>query len=307
MKELFNSPSLLTLLAALSASSFGLAVLLGRKQRLAQLVRDRALGTAPGREGAAPAGEPSRLLATARGVGEMVAAGAVSRSLQQELAHAGYHGAGAPTIYLGTKVLLLVVGAVLGVAAVMPLELPLPVAAFAVLTLATTLSFVPNVVVASRRARRRETLTKALPDAVDMLEICVSSGMGLDQSWNSVAEEFRRVSPVFSDEMELTNLEIHLGASRATALRHMADRTGVEELTSLVAMLVQSEKFGASIADALGTYAQSMREARSQKAEEAAEKMSVKLLFPMVMFIFPALLVVMMGPALIELVDELGG
>ena len=307
MKELFNSPSLLTLLAALSASSFGVAMLLGRKQRLSKLVRDRALGATLEREPSVADGESSRLLATARGVGEMVAAGSVSRSLQEDLARAGCHGAGAPTIYLGTKVMLLAVGAVLGVVVVLPLELPLPVAAFTVLTLATTLSFVPNVVVAARRAKRRDVLTKALPDAVDMLEICVSSGMGLDQSWNAVAEEFRRVSPIFSDEMELTNLEIHLGASRADALRHMADRTGVEELTSLVAMLVQSEKFGASIADALGTYAQSMREARSQKAEEVAEKMSVKLLFPMVMFIFPALLVVMMGPALIELVDELGG
>ncbi len=125
-------------------------------------------------------------------------------------------------------------------------------------------------------------------------------------AWNSVARQIRGVSGAFADEMELTNLEINLGVPRSTAMRHMAERTGAEDISSLVALLIQSDRFGASIVDALRTFAQSMRESRSQEASEAAEKMSVKLLFPMVLFIFPALLIVMVGPAILELVKTLG-
>jgi tight adherence protein C len=139
-----------------------------------------------------------------------------------------------------------------------------------------------------------------------MLEICVSAGMGLDAAWNSVSDEVRRVSDHMSDEMELTNLEINLGTPRAVAMRHMAERTGVEDISSLVTLLLQSERFGASIVDALRTFARSLREIRSQRAEENAEKMAVKLLFPMVFFIFPVLFVVMVGPAVIVMMQTLG-
>ena len=145
-----------------------------------------------------------------------------------------------------------------------------------------------------------------MPDAIDLLEICVSSGMGLDMAWNSVAHEIRRVSSILADEMALTNLEIHLGADRADAMRHTSDRTGADEMASLASVLVQSERFGTSIADALRTYATSMREQRSQRAEEAAEKMAVKLLIPMVVFIFPTILVVTAGPAGVKLTALFG-
>jgi tight adherence protein C len=163
------------------------------------------------------------------------------------------------------------------------------------------LFFIPNLAVGIRRDKRRAEVKKVLPDAVDMLEICVSSGMGIDAAWTAVGDEIRRVSPTFADEMELTNLEVSLGVPRAVAMRHMADRTGAEDLSSLVALLVQSERFGAGIIEALTTFAKTMRETRGQRAEEAAEKMAVKLLFPMVMFIFPALILIMVGPALIQL------
>src|SRR5581483_2241142 len=106
------------------------------------------------------------------------------------------------------------------------------------------------------------------------------------------------VSPVLADEMALTNLEIHLGAARADAMRAMASRTGAEELSSLVAILVQSERFGTSIIEALRIFAMSMRENRSMHSQEEAEKMAVKLIFPMVLFIFPAMLMVLAGPAM---------
>jgi tight adherence protein C len=125
--------------------------------------------------------------------------------------------------------------------------------------------------------------------------------MGLDMAWNHVCDEIRSVSHVLSDEMALTVLEINLGAPRTVAMRHMAERTGAEELASLVALLVQSDRFGTSVADSLRTFAVGMREQRSQRAEEQAEKTAVKLLFPLVFFIFPVMLIVMVGPAGITL------
>jgi tight adherence protein C len=109
------------------------------------------------------------------------------------------------------------------------------------------------------------------------------------------------VSPILGDEMALTNLAMHLGTPRADALRHMAARTGVDELGSLVSLLVQSDRFGTSMSEALKTFAHSMREERSLHAQEAAEKMAVKLLVPMVLFIFPAVLIILVGPAAIRL------
>jgi len=136
---------------------------------------------------------------------------------------------------------------------------------------------------------------------VDLLEICVSAGMGLDTAWNSVADEIRSVSSVLGDEMALTMLEMQLGAPRTGAMRNMAERTGAQELASLVALLVQSDRFGTSIAEALRTFATSMRHSRSQRAEEAAEKTAVKLLFPLVFCIFPVMLIVTVGPSSITL------
>jgi tight adherence protein C len=229
-----------------------------------------------------------------------------SQSLRAKLSRAGYHHDAAAAVYLGAKMLLFVAGAV-GVALVtLPLEISLPLRPLLVFTGGTMLFFIPNIVVHIRHEKRRTEIRSHLPDAVDLLEICVSAGMGLDMAWNAVAEQVRRVSRILADEMTLTNLEMHLGASRTVAMRHMVERTGADELASLIAVLIQSERFGTSISDALRTFAASMRETRSQRAQEAAEKMAVKLLFPMVFFIFPAVLVVVAGPAGIKLIEIMG-
>ena len=119
----------------------------------------------------------------------------------------------------------------------------------------------------------------------------------------AVSDEIRGVCPILADEMALTNIELHLGSPRSVAMRRMADRTGAEEISSLVAVLLQSERFGTSISEALRIYAISMRDKRSQQAAENAEKMAVRLLFPMVIFIFPSILVVTVGPACVTLVE----
>jgi tight adherence protein C len=222
-------------------------------------------------------------------------------SLQQQLTQAGYHHPRAAAIYFGAKMMLLAAGLLASAAAVVPTNLAVHSKGLLMAIGGFLFFLVPNMIVSSRRANRRAEIRRHLPDAVDLLEICASAGMGLDMAWNSVTEEVRPVSGTLADEMALTNLEIHLGAARAVAMRHMAERTGAEELSSLVAVLVQSERFGTSIGDALCTYASTMRETRSQHAQEKAEKMAVKLILPMVVFIFPAVVMVMAGPGFMML------
>jgi tight adherence protein C len=226
-----------------------------------------------------------------------------SAALRQELARAGYPVNRAAKLYLGAKMLLFCGGIAGLVVLLLPSDMPFTIKVCLIIVGSGLLSFLPNVVVRMRREKRRREIRTFLPDALDLLEVSVSAGMGLDMAWNSVADEIQTLSPVLASEMALTNLELHLGAPRATAMRHMAERTGAEEISSLVGMLIQSERFGTSVADALRAFAESMREMRSTLAEVAAEKMAVKLLFPMILFIFPTILVVTVGPAAVTIVE----
>ena len=167
--------------------------------------------------------------------------------------------------------------------------------------------FLPNVGVWRQLKKHRDEIRLHLPEAIDLLEICVTSGIGLDMAWNIVADEMYNVSPILSNAMSLTNFEINLGATRVRAMRNMAERTGVEELSSLAAILIQTERFGTSIADTLRSFANTMREDRSYTAEENAEKMPVKLIIPMALFIFPAVLITLGGPAIIVISKTLLG
>jgi tight adherence protein C len=234
-------------------------------------------------------------------VGRAVSLGRPSRSLEQRLARAGYHGRGAAAVFMGLKILLLCVGALAVGFLIFPLNISLALKWLAVAGVGGLFLFIPDMVVAWRRHRYCEEVRRSLPDAIDLLEVCVSAGMGLDVAWLLVSDEIRSASPVLADEMALTNLEVHLGATRVASMRHMAERTGAAEIGSLAAMLVQSERFGTSVADALRTFATSLRERRSILAQEGAEKMSVKLVLPIVLCIFPAVLLVLAGPAAIRL------
>ncbi|HEV8114257.1 MAG TPA: type II secretion system F family protein [Planctomycetota bacterium] len=294
------------ILTGAATTLIGAALLLRRQEKnAADLARRRAM------QDHDVAGDDSgrpRLLFTLQRAGEMVSKGKASLSLRERLAAAGYHGQSAAAVYLGAKVLLFGAGVLVISLLLLPFHADLGMPSVYMLTAITggVCFFIPDLAVGIARDRRRQNIRRHLPDAVDLLEICVSAGLGLDQAWNSVAEELRRVSPVLADEMELTNLEISLGASRAVAMRHMAERTGAEDISSLVALLVQSERFGASIVDALRTFATTMRETWSQRAEESAERMAVKMLFPMVLFIFPALVIIMVGPAVLGFIQAMG-
>ncbi|MGB6970393.1 MAG: type II secretion system F family protein [Methyloceanibacter sp.] len=280
-----------------------LAVRVSRRKPL----QDRLQGL-DGRKPAA--GIPTRRSPLLRGLdrlGSFVSLGRFSPRLREELARAGYHGRAAAAVYLGAKVLLFAVGLIVLIMMLLPLRVSLVAKVLIVVVGAVGMFFLPNLAMYSHRRKRARKIRHHLPDALDLLDICVCSGMGLDMAWNVVAEEMRRVSTPLADEMALTNLEIHLGASRAAAMRHMGERTRAEEISSLVTVLVQSDKFGTSIVEALQAFADSMREERSLLAQESAEKAAVKLLFPMVLFIFPAVLIVLAGPAGIRLAEMLGG
>ncbi|HYE62909.1 MAG TPA: type II secretion system F family protein [Phycisphaerales bacterium] len=236
-------------------------------------------------------------------VGRAVTFGKTTDKLQKQLTQAGLSDPSAPQVFLGSKILLLVIGAAMVGVATIWLPVPPLLRIVLMVFVGAVMSFVPNLYVSMRRSKRSQEVRRSLADATDLLEVCVCAGMGLDMAWNVVTDEIRHVSSVLADEMALTNLEIQLNAPRHVAMRHMAERTNSPELLSLVAVLIQSERFGTSVGEALQTFAASLRQERSAKAEESAEKMSVKLIIPMVLFVFPAAMVVMVGPAVLKLLD----
>lgn len=152
---------------------------------------------------------------------------------------------------------------------------------------------------------RQRRLRLALPDGLDLLVICVEVGLGLDQSILRVAQELRIIHPELSEELQMVNLEMRVGKTRVEALRELARRTGLEDLKSLVAMLIQTERFGTSIAQSLRIHSDELRTRRRQRAEEMSAKTTVKMVPALVLFIFPALMVVILGPAVIQLMRQL--
>jgi tight adherence protein C len=234
-------------------------------------------------------------------IGNFASHGNASHTLNEQLLRAGFVGSAAPAVYLGIKVILLATGFVLMTVILMPTDLSGTGKITLAAIVAFALFFLPNIFMSAQLKARKEEVRRHLPDAVDLLEICVTSGIGLDMAWHIVSEEIRQVSKVLANAMSLTNFEMNLGARRVEAMRHMAERTGAEELSSLATILIQTERFGTSIADTLRVFANSLREERGFAAEENAEKMAVKLIFPMVLFIFPAVIVTVAGPALIAL------
>jgi tight adherence protein C len=164
----------------------------------------------------------------------------------------------------------------------------------------------PDMWLTWRVGARQRKLRRALPDALDLLVICVEAGLGLDQALMKVSQDMRIAHPELSEELQFVNLEMRIGKTRIDALRELARRTGLDDIKALVAMLIQTERFGTSIAQSLRVYSDDMRLKRRQRAEEMSAKTSVKMVPALVFFIFPALMVVILGPALITLSHQLG-
>ena len=250
--------------------------------------------------------QAERLTAIIQALGEKVEVGHRDTSaLRMRLIQAGYPNASAVPLYLGARI-----GLPMTLGGSLALLLPALGQSWVVSVLmgvwAALIGFVlPTFIIRSRIARRQKQMQKALPDALDLLVVCVEAGLGLNQAMVRVAEEIVRVSPVLSEQVGLVNLEIRAGTPRDVAFRNLGDRTGVQDIKSLMAMLIQTDRFGTSIAQALRTHADTMRTKRRQRAEEAAAKTTIKLVFPLVLFIFPALFVIILGPALIQIFEAL--
>jgi len=165
--------------------------------------------------------------------------------------------------------------------------------------------FLPRYVLRKMIASRQRLIRWGLADALDLMVVSVEAGLGLNAAMMKVSSELKDVHPDVSDEFEIANLEIRVGRERDEALRNLAERTGVDDLTSLVAMLIQTDRFGTSIAKALRVFSDSMRTKRRQRAEQEAQKAAVKLLFPLACFLFPTLFIAILGPAALNLMDVL--
>jgi tight adherence protein C len=176
---------------------------------------------------------------------------------------------------------------------------------FAAIALCFIGYLIPGFFLARMAKRRQHRIRLGLPDALDLLVVSVEAGLGLDQAIQRVGEELATIHPDLSDELRLVNLELRAGKGRAEAMHNLSGRTGVDDVTSLVAMLVQTDKFGTSITQSLRVHSETLRTKRRQRAEEAAAKTGVKMVFPLVFCIFPAIWVVTIGPAAIKFVQIL--
>jgi tight adherence protein C len=224
-----------------------------------------------------------------------------SETLKWELAQAGYRHLEARIIFAGIRVLstaTLGLGSTLAVWSyrLQPAELTFIVAAAAFAGY-----FGPMLYLQSRQSRRQMEVTLSLPDALDLLVICVEAGQGLNAALIKVGREMSFTSRALSEDLILVNSEMRAGVSRTQALRNFSLRTGVDDVRSLVAVMIQSDRFGTSVAHALRIHSDSLRMRRRQRAEEKARKAPIKLLFPLVFCIFPELLVVILAPGMLQL------
>jgi tight adherence protein C len=213
----------------------------------------------------------------------------------------------APTIFWGTKIFLAVIlAASFFLARITVLKIFDPYATLGLFLLLSLFGFyLPEFWLRTRIVRRKRKLFEGLPDALDLMVICVEAGMGLDAAIHRISQELKLSNPVLSDELKLLNLEIRAGKPRQEALRNLALRTDIEDVNSLVTLLIQTDQFGTSVAQTLRVYADSFRTRRFQRAEEIASRLPVKLIFPCVLFIFPSLFIVILGPALIQIYHAL--
>ncbi len=220
-------------------------------------------------------------------------------SVRERLIHAGFRRDSAVTVFMGSRIVMALTFPIL--VSLTSIGWSLDEGRFATLLCAAAgLGYVfPSWWLSGQRKRRTKAIDHALPDALDMMVVCVEAGVGINASLARVSREFASSHPILSQELELVTLEIRAGKSTTEALRALSDRTGVRDISSLVALLVQTERFGTSVADALRVHAEAMRVQRMQRAEEMAGKAPLKMIFPTVV-IFLATMIVILTPALIQ-------
>jgi tight adherence protein C len=220
--------------------------------------------------------------------------------VQQRLVRAGIRSDNAVKMFYGAKVMtpciLILLSWVTGAVHLAP---------FFILAVAGGIGFLaPDFWLGRKISNRQTEIKKGLPDVLDLLVICVEAGLSLDQATARTAQELKKAQPALSDELGIVALEQRAGRARSDAWKHMAERTDVDVVRNLVSMLVQAEQFGTSIGKTLRVHSDTLRTKRVQEIEEKAAKLSVKLLFPLVLFIFPSLFLVVLGPAVLVMADS---
>ncbi len=222
-----------------------------------------------------------------------------------KLNQAGFRSETSITTYWSMKTIALSVGFVLGGGTLLITRgYSLDTLMYTIL-IGGSMFFLPEIVLWIITKGRKDNIFYGLPDALDLMVVCVEAGLGLDQAMRKVSEEMKKSYRVIAEEFALCNLQLQMGRARNDVLHDLGTRTGVDDLKQLAAILIQADKFGSSVGQALRVQSDSMRTRRSQMAEEKAAKTAVKLIFPLVLFIFPAIFIVLVGPAAITMVNEL--
>jgi tight adherence protein C len=228
--------------------------------------------------------------------------------IQMRLVHGGFRSENAVEIFLGVKLLLppIIILALWQIDAHRdtPME-TMPAVALAFIAIAITF-FLPNIWLSGKIKERQQAIEDNLPDAMDLLVTCVEAGLALDAAMARVGQELELVAPVLAQEMKQTLLEIQAGVRRADAFHRLSTRTGVEDLRTLSAMIIQTEMFGTSVSRALRVHSEGMRTKRMQRAEEKAAMVSVKMTIPLILCILPSLMCVVIGPAVVMIVSRMG-
>lgn len=225
--------------------------------------------------------------------------------LKMRMANAGFRNEAAPSIFLGLKGAGLLAGLMFGGVTLVTLSEINQRSLMAALFFAGLLFYLPELGLWFITKRRKDSIFLSLPDALDLMVVCVEAGLGLDQAMRKVAEEMKTTYKVIAEEFGLANFQLQVGRSKTEVLHELGVRSGVDDLRALAAILIQADKFGSSIAQALRVQSDSMRTRRRQLAEEKAAKTAVKLIFPLVIFIFPGIFVVLVGPAAITMVRDM--
>ena len=226
-------------------------------------------------------------------------------AIRQFLVQAGYTDDTAVPIYWAARIITPALLLIAAMAVARTIHAPPSKVLFGALWAVGVGWIAPTFFIRARLKKRQKEVQLAMPDMLDLLVVCVEAGLGLNQALTRVADEIHHVSPVTSEQLTLVNLEMRAGTPREDALKHLAERTGLPDMKSLVAMLIQTDRFGTSVADALRIQADTLRTKRRQRAEEAAAKTTIKLVFPLVLCIFPAMFVVVLAPSVIAIVREL--
>ncbi len=282
----------------------------GLNERAGVAVTAGTLGGLPGDPGAsgprpAPPNQFTQTTLPKLGTALMPTDEGEKSQLRTRLTHAGFYGRQAMAIFLGTKLLLIIVPAAIGLFLGVTGVLPTTEAFLGGACLGIGGMIGPSFWLDGRKAKRQTSFRRSLPDALDLLVICLEGGLSLPGSLKRVGTELRTAHPVLALELNIVQREIQLGSSPGEALQKMGIRTDLEEIRSLASVITQSERYGASLVKSLRVHAETLRLKRQQRAEEMAQKAAVKILLPTLLFIFPAIFVVILGPAVFQILEQL--